>query len=122
MKKYLSTVLLFFVFLFPIDSKDGEESVLHHHTPSTIGSYLDLTQSGVSEEYVEFLNIGSQKQIAEARSQGINPETGIDEAGEMMEGVLYVYGIQARENDLHRRIIILLFLILGIFLFKKNIR
>ena len=122
MKKYLSTVLLFFVFLFPIDSKDGEESVLHHHTPSTIGSYLDLTQSGVSEEYVEFLNIGSQKQIAEARSQGINPETGIDEDGEMMEGVLYVYGIQARENDLHRRIIILLFLIFGVFLFKKNIR
>ena len=122
MKKSSFTLILLFLLLFPTVAHGSGKSELHHDTSTGIGNYLDLTQSGVSEEYVEFLNIGSQKQIAEARSQGINPETGIDEDGEMMEGVLYVYGIQARENDLHRRIIILLFLIFGVFLFKKNIR
>ena len=57
--------------MLPTIAHGSGKSELHHDT-TTIGSYLDLTQSGVSEEYVEFLNIGSQKEIAEARSQGIN--------------------------------------------------
>ena len=117
-----SFTLIFFLLLLPTIAHGSGKSELRHDTTTGIGNYLDLTQSGVSEEYVEFLNIGSQKEITDARSQGINPEMGIDEDGEMMEGILYVYGIQARENDLHKRIIILLFLIFGVFVFKKNIR
>ena len=87
-KKFIYFNIFFLLFASTI--AHGSKSELRHDTTTGIGNYLDLTQSGVSE-YVEFLNIGSQKEITDARSQGINPEMGIDEDGEMMEGILYVW-------------------------------
>ena len=109
------------LFLFPVISNDYTKPSLEQNASSDIAEYLDLSQNGVSGEFAEYLNIGGQKEIAEARSRGINSNTGINESGEMMEGILYVYGIEARQKDLTKRIILLLILISGIFFLKRTI-
>ena len=121
MSEKLFTVLLFLLFLFPIISNDLNKPSPNQNASSKISEYLDLSQNGVSGEFEEYLNIGGQKEIAEARSRGINSNTGINESGEMMEGRLYVYGIEARQKDLTKRIILLLILISGIFFLKRTI-
>ena len=118
-KKYLSVTLFFLFLVFSAQATDSSSS---QNTSSGIANYLDLSKHGVSEEYAEYLHIGSQKGMAEARAQGINVNTGIDDSGEMMEGILYVYGIKARQEDLYKRILILIVLIFSIFLVKRTIR
>ena len=120
--KCLVAKLLFLVFLPSVFSNQAIESSLRESTSTGIAEYLDLTQLGVAEEYEEYLQIGSQKGMAEARAQGINVNTGLDDSGEMMEGVLYVYGMKARQEDLHKRILIVFGLLLGVFLVKRQIR
>lgn len=120
--KCLLAKLLFLVFLPSVFSNQEIESSLRESTSTGIAEYLDLTQLGVAEEYEEYLQIGSQKGMAEARAQGINVNTGLDDSGEMMEGVLYVYGMKARQEDLHKRILIVFGLLLGVFLVKRQIR
>lgn len=73
--------------------------------PTTgVGQYLDLSQHGVSEEYAEYLNIGTADAMREAIKDGVNVHTGIQESGEMMEGILFVYGLTARMDDMKWRI------------------
>ena len=69
-----------------------------------VGKYLDLSQHGVAEEYAEYLNIGSAEGIAKAKQEGIDHTIGIQESGELMEGIFYVYGIDARNKDLYTEI------------------
>ena len=121
-KKYLSVTRFFLLFLLLVCSTQAIESSSSQNTSSGIADYLDLSQHGVSEEYAEYLQIGSQQGIAEARAQGIKVNTGLDDSGEMMEGILYVYGIKARQEDLYKRILILVVLIFGILLVKRTIR
>ena len=114
--------LFFLTFLPSVFSNQAIKSSLKEGVSTGIAEYLDLSQLGVAEEYEEYLQIGSQRGMAEARAQGINVNTGLDDSGEMMEGVLYVYGIKARQEDLYKRILIVLGLIFGIILVKRHIR
>ncbi len=118
-KNYFFGPFLFFLILFPIFSEQPSESPPIKSRSEGVRKYLDLSQHGVSEEYAEYLNIGTQEGMAGERARGINLNTGIDNSGEMMEGILYVYGIEARQKDLNKRIVILLVFIIGIFLAKK---
>ena len=119
MIKIFLGLILFLAALHPQLTYESVTSSPKQTNASGIAKYLDLSQHGVSEEYAEYLQIGSKKGLAEARADGINVNTGIDESGEMMEGILYVYGIQARQEDLYKRILVLLFIIFGLFLFKR---
>mgnify|MGYP001305042241 CR=1 FL=1 len=122
MKKYYLGFILILVILFPQIAQDSALPLSEQNNSSGIGKYLDLSQHGVSEEYAEYLQIGNKKGLEEARARGINVNTGMDNSGEMMEGILFVYGIQARQEDLYKRIIILLFVIFGLFFFKRVIK
>tara|TARA_Y100000589_G_C27160135_1_gene632402 strand:+ start:972 stop:1340 length:369 start_codon:yes stop_codon:yes gene_type:complete len=122
MKKYYLGFTLILVIIFPQIAHDSGLSLSKHHHSTGIGKYLDLSQHGVSEEYAEYLQIGNKKGLAEARARDINVNTGIDNSGEMMEGILFVYGIQARQEDLYKRITILLFVIFGLLFFKRIVK
>lgn len=128
MVKILVISFLSVFFQFSSFAHGDHEAAQEIHIPGntrkeemkSVSRYLDLSQDGVKGEFEEFLHLGHEEALEAAKKQGIAVGEGMAIQDEMMEGVLFVYGLEARQRDLIKRMVYLFFLTVVLLIFHKK--